>query len=160
METKVEFVTSKDLRAWDMLNGTDTKISHEPAKREPREPKPRKEKVIKPEQEHLPTVKEYKTRVASLNMAGATKKALEVVQGNLGYNLSSNGNHVDRFKRIQGWHTFCRCVQLLCPNFTVSGISSTITIDNAPSSETLSHMFKYAKENPHSDKQLKLFLGI
>jgi len=154
-----EYVTEKDLKSWDMLGGTDRVSGYEPVRREPKQRKVRA-KVIAPEQDHLPTKKEYKTRVTTLDMAEATKKALEVVQGNFGYNLSASGCHMERFKRIQGWHTFCRCIQLFCPGFTVTGISTAINIENAPSRETLSHMFQCAKDNPHTDIQLKLFLGL
>ena len=125
-----------------------------------REPKPRKAKVVAPEQAHLPTKKEYKTRVTTLNMAQAVEKSLIVVQVTLGYDLSASGSHMERFKRIQGWHTFCRCIQFLCPDHTVTGISTAVAVENAPSRETLSHMFQCAKDNPHGDIQLKRMLGI
>ena len=149
-----EYVTAADLKAWDMLSGTDARPNHEPAKRKP------KPKAIAAEQQHLPTKKEYKTRVTTLNMAQAVEKSLIVVQVALGYDLSASGSHIERFKRIQGWHTFCRCIQLICPDFTVTGISSAITVENAPSRETLSYMFQCAKDNPHGDIQLKRMLGI
>lgn len=158
METQaVEYVTEKDLRAWDMLGGTERVSGYEPVRREPKQ---RKEKPIAPEQAHLPTKKEYKTRVTALSMAQSTDKALIAVQVGLGYDLSANSTHTKRFKRIQGWHAFCRCIQLICPKFTVSGISSTLVIENAPSRETLAHMFECAKDNPHSDIQLKRMLGV
>ena len=149
-------MTAKDLKAWDMLGGTDFRPNHTPAKREPKEPKVK----ISPEQQHLPTKKEYKTRVTTLNMAQAVEKSLIVVQVALGYDLSASGSHMERFKRIQGWHTFCRCIQLVCPDFTVTGISTAVSVENAPSRETLSHMFQCAKDNPHGDVQLKRMLGV
>lgn len=152
-----EYVTAQDLKNWDMLGGTERVSGYEHVRREP---KPRKAKAIAPEQQHLPTKKEYKTRVTTLNMAQAVEKSLIVVQVALGYDLSASGSHIERFKRIQGWHTFCRCIQLICPDFTVTGISSAITVENAPSRETLSYMFQCAKDNPHGDIQLKRMLGI
>ena len=149
-----EYVTAKDLKAWDMLGGTDFRPNHTHAKREP---KPAK---VSPEQQHLPTKKEYKTRVTRVNMVQAVEKALIVVQATLGYDLSANSSHSARFKRIQGWHTFCRCIQLICPDFTVTGISTAVVVENAPSRETLAHMFQCAKENPHGDVQLRRMLGI
>ena len=152
-----EYVTAQDLKNWDMLGGTERVSGYEAAKREP---KPRKAKAIAPEQQHLPTKKEYKTRVTTLNMAQAVEKSLIVVQVELGYDLSASGSHMERFKRIQGWHTFCRCIQIVCPDFTVTGISTAVVVENAPSRETLSHMFQCAKDNPHGDIQLRRMLGI
>jgi len=152
-----EYVTAADLKAWDMLGGTERVSGYEPVRHEP---KPRKAKVIAPEQANLPTVKEYKTRVTKMNMLEAVDKALIVVQITLGYDLSASGSHMERFKRIQGWHTFCRCIQFLCPNYTVTGISTAIAVENAPSRETLSHMFQCAKDNPHGDIQLRRMLGV
>jgi len=149
-----EYVTEKDLKAWDMLGGTDFRPNHTPAKREP---KPAK---VSPEQQHLPTKKEYKTRVTKLSMVQAIENALIVVQVGLRYDLSANDSHAARFKRIQGWHTFCRCIQLICPDFTVTGISTAVVVENAPSRETLAHMFQCAKENPHGDVQLRRMLGV
>ena len=152
-----EYVTAQDLKNWDRLGGTERVSGYEAAKREP---KPRKAKAIAPEQQHLPTKKEYKTRVTTLNMAQAVEKSLIVVQVELGYDLSASGSHMERFKRIQGWHTFCRCIQLVWPDDTVTGISTAVVVENAPSRETLSHMFQCAKDNPHGDVQLRRMLGI
>lgn len=149
-----EFVTDKDLHAWDMLRGSDLKH----AKPKKKEYTPRKEIKITPEQAHLPTKVEYKKRVTTLNMAGATQKALNVVQNKLGYDLSASGGHTERFKRIMGWHTFCRCIQLICPDFTVSGIHAALTVPNAPSKTTLPYMFQCSRENPHNDEDLKQLL--
>lgn len=112
------------------MDGTDRVSGYEPVRREPKQRKARV-KVVAPEQEHLPTKKEYKTRVTTLNMAQAVEKSLIVVQVELGYDLSASGSHMERFKRIQGWHTFCRCIQLICPDFTVTGISTALAVENA-----------------------------
>ena len=152
-----EYVTAQDLKDWDMLSGTERVSGYEHVRQEP---KPRKPKAIAPEQAHLPTKKEYKTRVTRVNMVQAVENALIVVQVGLRYDLSASGSHVERFKRIQGWHTFCRCIQLICPDHTVTGISTAVAVENAPSRETLSHMFQCAKDNPHGDIQLRRMLGV
>jgi hypothetical protein len=149
-----DYVTDKDIRAWDILRGSDLKYT----KPKKKEPAPRKEKQIAPEQAHLPTKAEYKKRVSTINMASATQKALKVVQNKLGYDLSASGHYTERFKRNLGWHTFCRCIQLICPSFTLSGIHAALTVPNAPSKTTLPYMFQCSRENPHSDEDLKRLL--
>ena len=161
-ETKIEYATEDDFRAWDPFGGAGGSI-HTKRKAEQREPrpkperKPKLEKAEKPERKvstkkAVENVVKYKK---SYNHASATVKALGIVTGYYFYNLSDSSTPEARKERRAGWLTFCRLVQLLHPGYTVRGISDALTVPNAPCRELLSCMFDCAKECGRTDFELK-----
>lgn len=161
-----DFITEKDLRAWDMFGGVrETHYTPRPkALPNPRPPRPKKERVVKERPET--SVLEAQARQKRVNDAVRYKKtvdqckavvdALEIVTVRLGYDLTTQNTTETKKARRRGWHTFCAIIQLTCEGYTMRGIDAAIPVPGKPCREVLSNMFEVCrKECGYSDGELR-----
>ena len=165
-----DFVTEKDLRAWDMFGGVrETHYTPRPkALPNPKPPRPKKERVVKERPEA--SVLEAQARQKRVNDAVRYKKtvdqckavvnALEIVTVRLGYDLTTQNTTETKKARRRGWHTFCAIIQLTCEGYTMRGIDAAIPVPGKPCREVLSNMFEVCrKECGYSDGELRRLIG-
>jgi hypothetical protein len=156
-----EYVTAQDLKAWDMLAGTDARPNHGQAKREPKEPRKMPARESKPRVSSPVRLENARQYAKTISQVDAVNKALEIVTVKLGYDLTTATTIATKKARRDGWHTFCLLIKILYKDFTLRGVSDAISVPNAPCREVLGNMFMACREEcPHSENELRKLLGV
>jgi hypothetical protein len=162
-----EFVTDKDIRAWDALRQSGKAYNKSEAKAKLKERAP-KAVTAQQKKKDAKIAKELKQPATALPIrrtakdygivetATAVQIALSILTTHYRYDLSNKTTAQDRMNYRAGWHTFCRLIQHLKPGYNMQEVHNCINVANAPRFEIFESMFLNVLElRPHPDDELR-----